>query len=69
MEIKSVVVGSCIGAIIVLSFFMEMTIVIRLDNSTDNNCIEIDCLKGTLKRMCMEGTAPSYVVLMLENKI
>ena len=32
MEIKSVVVGSCIGAIIVLSFFMEMTIVMGLDN-------------------------------------
>ena len=61
MEIKSVVVGSCIGAIIVLSFFMEMTIVMGLDNSTDNNCIEIDCLKEKLKRMCMEGTAPSYL--------
>ena len=45
MEIKSVVVGSCIGAIIVLSFFMEMAIVMGLDNSTDNSCIEIDCLK------------------------
>ena len=61
MEIKSVVVGSCIGAIIVLSFFMEMTIVMGLDNSTDNNCIEIDCQKEKLKRMCMEGTAPSYL--------
>ena len=53
-EIKSVVVGSCIGAIIVLSFFMQMTIVMGLDNnSTNNNCIEIDCLKEKLKRMCM----------------
>ena len=52
MEIKSVVVGSCIGAITVLSFFMEMTIVMGLDNnSTDNNCIDIDCLEK-LKRMC-----------------
>ena len=61
MEIKSVVVGSCIGAIIVLSFFMEMTIVMGLDNSTDNNCIEIDCLKEKLKRMCKEGSAPPYL--------
>ena len=60
MEIKSVIVGSCIGAMIMLSFFMEMTIVMGLDNSTDNNCIEIDCLKEKLKRMCMKGTAPSY---------
>ena len=61
MELKSVVIGSCIDAIIVLSFFMEMTIVMGLDNSTDNNCIEIDCQKEKLKRMCMEGTAPSYL--------
>ena len=42
MEIKSVVVGSCIGAIIMLSFFMA--IVMGLDNSTDNNCIALKFL-------------------------
>jgi hypothetical protein len=61
MEIKSLIVGSCIGTIIVLLWFMEMTIVIGVDNSTYNNCIDIDCLKEKLKRMCEEGSAPSYL--------
>ena len=61
MEIKSVVVGHCIGAIIGLLFFMETTVVMGIHNSTDNNCIEMDCLKEKLKRMCMDGAAPSYL--------
>jgi hypothetical protein len=61
MEIKSIIIDSCIGAIIVLLLFMEMTIVIGLDNSTYNNCIDIDCLKEKLKRICEEGSAPSYL--------
>ena len=61
MEIKSVIVGSCIGAIVNLLFFMEMTIVMGIDNSTDNNCIDIDCLIEQIKRMCMDGRAPSYL--------
>ena len=61
MEIKSVIVGSCIGAIVNLLFFMEMTIVMGIDNSTDNNCIDIDCLNEQIKRMCMDGRAPSYL--------
>jgi hypothetical protein len=60
MEIKSVIVASCIGVIVGLLFFVETTIVIGIDNSTNNNCFDIDCLKEKLKRMCMEGTAPSY---------
>lgn len=33
----------------------------RIDNSADNNCIDIDCLKEELKTMCEEGTAPLYL--------
>jgi hypothetical protein len=61
MKIKSVIVSSCIFAIVNLLFFMEMTTVIGLDNSTYNNCIDIDCLKEKLKRICKEGSAPSYL--------
>jgi hypothetical protein len=53
--------GSCIGIIINLLFFMEMTIVMGIDNSTDNNCIDIDCLKEKLKKICNDGSAPSYL--------
>ncbi len=61
MEIKILIVGSCIGAIIVLLWFMEMTIVMGIDNSTYNNCTDIDCLKEKLERMYGEGSAPSYL--------
>jgi hypothetical protein len=60
MEIKSVIVGGCIGIMAILFFFMEMTIVMGIDNSTDNNCIDIGCLKEKLKRICKEGSALSY---------
>ncbi|MGH9976287.1 MAG: hypothetical protein ACRD8Z_10695, partial [Nitrososphaeraceae archaeon] len=32
-----------------------------IHNSTDNNRISIDCLKEKLKRICKEGSAPSYL--------
>lgn len=38
-----------------------MTIAMGKNNSTDSNCISIDCLKEKLKRMCTEGSAPSYL--------
>lgn len=61
MERRSVIPGSCIGSMVGLLFFMEMTTVMGIDNSIDNNCNEIDCLKEKLKRMCMEGTTPLYL--------
>jgi hypothetical protein len=61
MEIKSVIAGSCIGAMAILLFFMEMTMVMGINNSTYNDCIDIDCLKEKLKRICKEGTASSYL--------
>jgi hypothetical protein len=61
MKKKSVIVGSCMGAIIGLLFFMETTIVMGVHNSTDNNCISIECLKVKLKRICKEGSGSPYL--------
>ncbi len=61
MKKKSVIVGSCIVAVIGLSFFMETTIVMGIHNSTDNNFISIECLKEKLKEICKEGSAPSHL--------
>ena len=38
-----------------------MTIVPLAQGSTDDNCIDIDCLKEKLKRMCKEASARSYL--------
>jgi hypothetical protein len=32
-----------------------------VDASDNNTCVDIDCLKELIKRMCMEGTVPSYL--------
>jgi hypothetical protein len=61
IEIKSVIVVSCIGVIVGLRFFMETANVLGIENSTDNNCIDIDCLKELIERMCIVGKAPLYL--------
>jgi hypothetical protein len=60
MKKKSLTVGGSIGTIIGLLLY-PFTIVPLAQGSTDDNCVDIDCLKEKLKRMCREGAAPSYL--------
>ena len=46
--------------IILLLAFIGL-VVQPVDASDNNACVDIDCLKELIKRMCMEGTAPSYL--------
>jgi hypothetical protein len=62
IEKKSVIVGSITGSIVGL--FLLVTAVAIPSVGATNNCVDIDCLKQKLERICKEGkegTAPSYL--------
>ena len=60
MKKKSVIIGGSTATIIGLLLY-SLTIVSLAQGSTDGNRIDIDCLTEKLKRMCKEGSAPSYL--------
>lgn len=60
MKKKSLIIGGSTATIIGLLLY-PLTIVPLAQGSTDDNCVDIDCLKEKLKRMCREGAAPSYL--------
>ena len=48
--------------ILSLAILVMIPISSLLATSSDENCIDIDCLKERLKQICKEGaTAPSYL--------
>ena len=48
--------------ILALAILVMIPISSLLATSSDENCIDIDCLKERLKQMCKEGAAaPSYL--------
>ena len=47
--------------ILSLAILVMIPISSLLAASSDENCIDIDCLKERLKQMCREGAAPSYL--------
>ena len=48
-------------AILALAILVVIPISGVLATSSDENCIDIDCLKKRLKQMCREGAASSYL--------
>ena len=48
-------------AILALAILVVIPISGVLATSSDENCIDIDCLRKRLKQMCKEGAAPSYL--------
>lgn len=64
------VIGGIIGSIVGL--FLSVIAAVPLV-SASNDCVDIDCLKQKLERICKDGIATwtariFFVVLMLENK-
>ena len=47
--------------ILALAILIMIPISSLLATSSDENCIDIDCLKERLKQMYREGAAPSYL--------
>ncbi len=47
--------------ILTLAILVMIPISSLLATSSDENCIDIDCLKERLKQICREGVAPSYL--------
>jgi hypothetical protein len=52
------VIGGIIGSIVGL--FLSVIAAVPLV-SASNDCVDIDCLKQKLERICKDGTAPSYL--------
>jgi len=50
---------SIIGSIIGLSLLVTTVVVQSVGAS--NDCVDIECLKQKLERICKEGAAPSYL--------
>ncbi|MGH9974950.1 MAG: hypothetical protein ACRD8Z_03820 [Nitrososphaeraceae archaeon] len=60
MEKKSVIIVGIIGNTVGL--FLLVTAAVAVSSvSASNNCIDIDCLRQKLERICKDGTAPSYL--------
>ena len=53
-------IGGSIGTIVGL-FLLMTAVTVPSVNASNNNCVDIDCLKEKLKRMCKEGSAPPYL--------
>jgi hypothetical protein len=55
----SVIIDGIIGSIVGL--FLLVTAAVVPSVSASNNCVDIDCLREKLERICKEGTAPPYL--------
>ena len=58
MKKESVVIGSSIGIIVRLFSFKDSHC---STTSVSNNCIDIDCLKEKLRRICETDPKPEYL--------
>ena len=56
---ESVIIGSSIG--IIVGLFLLKTVVAVPSTNASNNCIDIDCLKEKLRRICETDPKPEYL--------
>lgn len=50
------IIGDSMG--IIIGLFLLVIAVVVPSVSASNNCVDIDCLKQKLERICKEGIAP-----------
>jgi hypothetical protein len=60
MKKKSVIIGAIISTTVAL-FLLVTVVAVPSVNASNTDCIDIDCLKQKLERICKEGTAPPYL--------
>jgi hypothetical protein len=60
MKKKSVIIGANISTTVAL-FLLVTALAVPPVSASNNDCIDIDCLKQKLERICKEGTAPPYL--------
>jgi hypothetical protein len=61
MKKKSVIISSSIGTIVSLFLSMTYVGVVPSVSSSNNSCVDIDCIKEKLRQICETNPKPEYL--------